>query len=66
MLRRVRFTSVRRPLGRWLVSGDWERRARLATQDSCGGDLCQSKPPPVAQVRYIVIDGEVHAVSTKV
>jgi len=36
-----------RPLGRWLVDGDWERRALLATQDSCGGDLCREAPPLV-------------------
>lgn len=31
------FTSVAkpRPLGRWAIGGDWETRARLASQDSC-------------------------------
>ena len=63
MLRFLRFTSVRRPLGRWLVSGDWERRAELATQDACGSDLCRNVPPIATQVQYIVLNGEVHGIS---
>ena len=31
---RVR-TGAPTPLGRWAVGGDWETRARLASQDSC-------------------------------
>ena len=36
MLRRLLLRKPQRqPVGRWIIGGDWERRAQLASEDSC-------------------------------
>ena len=45
MLRRLFTRKPLQPVGRWMIGGNWQRRAQLASEDSCSGLRITSQTP---------------------